>query len=105
MSIMPPIHPPRSRQLSRGFPNATAAITLKKAMRPMADPPLGRSTMTTWPTVNNCSRNSNPASITSPVWTRPVYCLSSLGDNNLSEDGLPLWPAAIRCDLNGIFVA
>jgi hypothetical protein len=39
MSNMPLIqsHRPRSRQLSRGFPNATA--TLKKAMRLMADWP------------------------------------------------------------------
>jgi hypothetical protein len=39
MSIMPPIqsHPPRSRQLSRRFPNATAATTLKKAIRLMAE--------------------------------------------------------------------
>jgi hypothetical protein len=42
MSIMPPIHPPRSRQLLRGFPNATAVATLKKAMRLMAEWP------TTW---------------------------------------------------------
>jgi hypothetical protein len=36
---MPPIHPPRSRQLSRGFPDATAATILKKAMRLMAEWP------------------------------------------------------------------
>jgi hypothetical protein len=36
---MPPIHPPRSRQLSRGFPDATAATILKKAMRLTAESP------------------------------------------------------------------
>lgn len=38
MSIMPAIHPPRSR-LSRSFRNDTTATILKKAMRLMAVSP------------------------------------------------------------------